>query len=96
MTMAGAAARVRAGALIAAEIVRIATPRDHTRKETTMEPMTEQELRALALTNAVGHRLSSETAEAVVDNAEKYFQFLKRPNAEKAGTTGVTHTETPA
>lgn len=46
------------------------------RKETMMTP---EELRVQALQCAVGHRLSTETAKDVVENAEKYFAFLNKP-----------------
>lgn len=39
--------------------------------------MTEQEIRVQALQCAVGHRLASEEAKVVVENAEKYYAFLK-------------------
>lgn len=45
------------------------------------EPMTEQELRVQALNCSVGHRLASESAAIVVENAEAYFAFLKRATA---------------
>ena len=48
------------------------------RKETTMDEK-EQQLRIQALNCAVGHRLGNEDAKTVVENAEKYFAFLKPP-----------------
>lgn len=42
-----------------------------------MEYSIDQQLRIQALSSAVGHRLGSETAEDVVNAAEKYYTFLR-------------------
>jgi len=46
------------------------------RKETMMDEATER-LRINALDNAVRHRIKDESAEQVVENAKKYFEFLQ-------------------
>ena len=37
----------------------------------------EQDLRKAALNEACRHRLATESAENVVQNAQKYYEFLK-------------------
>ena len=44
--------------------------------------MKDKELRQAALNEACRHRLAKETADDVVENAKKYYEFLKQSDDE--------------